>query len=58
MDLIKQWELIQKKVSITTHQPGSIYNIFQINDKDGKDYLGNPITYIKPEPEQKKKSIN
>ena len=33
-------------------------NIFQINDKNGKDYLGNPITYIKPEPEQKKKSVN
>jgi len=34
------------------------YRLFAINDKDGKDHLGNPITYIKPEPEQKKKSIN
>ena len=58
MDLINKWELIQKRQQITTHKAGSIDNIFQINDKNGRNYLGNPITYIKPEPEQKKKSVN
>ena len=55
MVLIKQQELIQKKCQLQLINKFSNYNIFQINDKDGKDHLGNPITYIKPKTEQKKK---
>ena len=47
MDLIKQWEIIKKKKGVGSYPPGYVFNIFEINDKNGKDYLGNPISYIK-----------
>lgn len=57
MDLIKQWEIIKKKKRVGSYPPGYVFNIFEINDKNGKDYLGNPVSYVKVEPEQKKKVL-
>ena len=55
MDLLTQWERIQKRKTVSTHTPGSVYNVFQIYENEGLDHLGNPITWIKLEPEEKKK---
>tara|TARA_B100000900_G_C20480354_1_gene675164 strand:+ start:925 stop:1107 length:183 start_codon:yes stop_codon:yes gene_type:complete len=55
MDLVQQFETIKNRKPVSTHPPGSIRNVFQIYEKEGLDHLGNPITWIKLEPEEQKK---
>ena len=59
MDIIKQWETIQKKLK-SPFMPGSVDNIFFYNEKYGKNEDGTIPVIVKPEPEEskKKKSIN
>lgn len=58
MDLIKQFELIQKKEE-SPFMPGSIENIFRYHEKCGKNEDGTIPVIVRPEVEEKKKkSIN
>ena len=59
MDIIKQWEAIQKKPG-SPFIPGSVNNIFLYNEKCSKNEDGTIPVIIKPEPKEskKKKSIN
>ena len=59
MDLIKQWEAIQKKPK-SPFMSGSVDNIFLYNETCSKNEDGTTPVIVKPEPEEskKKKSIN
>lgn len=59
MDLISRFTEITKRPK-SIYPSGSIYRIFELYEKEGKDYQGNPIVCIKLEPDEqkKKKSIN
>lgn len=59
MDIVKQWEAIQKKPT-SPFMPGSVDNIFLYNEKCSKNEDGTIPVIVKPEPEEskKKKSIN
>lgn len=59
MDLHERLKILTKK-SKSIYPAGSVYRVFELYEKEGKDYQGNPITWIKLEPEErkKKKSIN
>lgn len=59
MNLLEHFELIQKKFR-PSGPPGSVENIFQIYEHEGRDASGFLPTFIKVTPEEKKvkKSIN
>ena len=59
MDLLSRFTEITKREK-SKYPCGSVYRIFEIYERDGKDYQGNPIVCIKLDPEEKKKkkSIN
>lgn len=45
MNLLELKERIEKRKKICTYSPGSVNNIFQIYENEGKDYQGNPLLY-------------
>ena len=59
MDLLKQWEAIQKKPR-SPFIPGSVENVFFYNEMCGKNEDGTIPVIVKLESEEskKKKSIN
>tara|TARA_Y100000591_G_C21844193_1_gene707632 strand:- start:1319 stop:1498 length:180 start_codon:yes stop_codon:yes gene_type:complete len=59
MDLQERFALLTKRPK-SCYQAGSIYRIFEIYEREGKDYQGNPIVCINPTSEEKKikRSIN
>ena len=59
MNLLERFTEITNRPK-SKYLPGSIYRIFEIYEREGKDYQGNPIVCIKPTPEEKKikRSIN
>lgn len=58
MDLIKRFELIQKKQGYP-YMPGYLGNVFKYHEECGKNEDGSIPVIIRPEVEEKKKkSIN
>jgi hypothetical protein len=59
MPLMKEVEELRKKYDFNS-PPGSVYRIFEINEKNGKDESGYSPVFISPEivEKKKKKSIN
>ena len=52
-------EKILQKQNSSEHQPGSVDKIFEIYRRSEKNHDGNLPTFIKPEPDEKrKKSLN
>lgn len=45
MNLLQLRERIEKCKKIWTYSPGSVNNIFQIYENEGKDYQGNALLY-------------
>ena len=59
MQLLELSEKIKNKKSFNTPS-GSVYRVFEIHERDGKQMDGRPYVFIKPEVEEKKikKSLN
>tara|TARA_Y100001980_G_C14553278_1_gene338402 strand:+ start:3101 stop:3280 length:180 start_codon:yes stop_codon:yes gene_type:complete len=59
MQLLELMERIKKKQPYNT-QPGTVYRIFEIHERAGKNIDGQPYVFLKPEKDEKKikKSIN
>jgi|TARA_Y100000389_G_scaffold2541_1_gene2525 hypothetical protein len=59
MQLLDLFEKIKNKKSFNTPS-GSVFRVFEIYERDGKQMDGTPYVFIKPEVEEKKikKSLN
>tara|TARA_B100001175_G_scaffold98929_1_gene83818 strand:+ start:1802 stop:1981 length:180 start_codon:yes stop_codon:yes gene_type:complete len=59
MQLLELMERIKKREPYNTRH-GSVYRIFEIHERAGKNIDGQPYVFLKPEPAEKKikKSIN
>ena len=59
MDIVKQAELLKNKKK-SNYVPGSVYNIFDYNDKCARNECDELPNIIKPDPieSKKKKSLN
>ena len=59
MTIIEDWEIRKKTIKPSTYKPGSVDKIYEIHFKNEYTEAGFKYTFIKPEPEEKrKKSIN
>ena len=59
MQLLEFAERIKKREPYNS-RPGTVYRIFEIHERAGKNIDGQPYVFLKPEPAEKKikKSIN
>ena len=59
MQLLEIFERIKNKKSFNSPS-GSVFRVFEIYERDGKQMDGRPYVFIKPEVEEKKnkKSLN